>query len=47
MTPPIKHYLQFADFSADEYAYLLARAARPPETVAPVHAGAPIAENAP
>ena len=27
MTPPIKHYLQFADFSADEYAYLLARAA--------------------
>ena len=27
MTPPIKHYLQFADFRADEYAYLLARAA--------------------
>jgi len=27
VTPPIKHYLQFADFSADEYAYLLARAA--------------------
>ena len=27
MTPPIKHYLQFADFTADEYAYLLARAA--------------------
>ena len=27
MTPPIKHYLQFADFSADEYTYLLARAA--------------------
>lgn len=26
-TPPVKHYLQFADFSADEYAYLLARAA--------------------
>lgn len=27
MTPPIKHYLQFADFRADEYAYLFARAA--------------------
>ncbi|MDO5290705.1 MAG: ornithine carbamoyltransferase [Pseudomonadota bacterium] len=24
---PLKHYLQFSDFSADEYAYLLARAA--------------------
>lgn len=24
---PIRHYLQFADFSAEEYAYLLARAA--------------------
>jgi len=27
VTPPIKHYLQFADFRADEYAYLFARAA--------------------
>jgi len=26
-TPAIKHYLQFSDFSADDYAYLLARAA--------------------
>ena len=27
MTAPIKHYLQFADFTADEYAYLFQRAA--------------------
>ncbi len=27
MTNPIKHYLQFSDFSADEYAYLFQRAA--------------------
>ena len=27
MAEPIKHYLQFADFTADEYAYLLERAA--------------------
>ncbi|MFV0679129.1 ornithine carbamoyltransferase [Ottowia sp.] len=27
MSAPIKHYLQFADFTADEYAYLFARAA--------------------
>ena len=27
MTAPIKHYLQFADFTADEYAYLFERAA--------------------
>ena len=27
MTQPIQHYLQFADFTADEYAYLFARAA--------------------
>ena len=26
MTAPIKHYLQFADFTADEYAYLFQRA---------------------
>ncbi len=25
--PPVRHYLQFADFSADEYHYLLVRAA--------------------
>ena len=25
--PPLRHYLQFSDFSADEYAYLLARTA--------------------
>jgi ornithine carbamoyltransferase len=25
--PPIRHYLQFSDFDADEYAYLFARAA--------------------
>ncbi len=25
--PPVKHYLQFSDLTADEYAYLLARAA--------------------
>ena len=25
--PPVRHYLQFTDFSADEYAYLLARVA--------------------
>jgi ornithine carbamoyltransferase len=25
--PPVRHYLQFADFKADEYAYVLARAA--------------------
>ncbi len=25
--PPVRHYLQFVDFSADEYHYLLARAA--------------------
>jgi len=25
--PPVRHYLQFADFTADEYAYVLARAA--------------------
>ncbi|MET4579362.1 ornithine carbamoyltransferase [Ottowia thiooxydans] len=28
MTTPIRHYLQFSDFSADEYAYLFQRAAR-------------------
>ena len=27
MSAPIKHYLQFADFTAEEYAYLLQRAA--------------------
>ena len=27
MTAPLKHYLQFADFTADEYAYLFERAA--------------------
>ncbi|MFT3777033.1 MAG: ornithine carbamoyltransferase [Ottowia sp.] len=27
MTQPLKHYLQFADFTADEYAYLFERAA--------------------
>ncbi len=27
MSTPIKHYLQFADFTADEYAYLFERAA--------------------
>ena len=27
MSAPIKHYLQFADFTADEYAYLFERAA--------------------
>ena len=27
MTAPIRHYLQFSDFTADEYAYLLRRAA--------------------
>ena len=25
--PPLRHYLQFADFTADEYAYLFSRAA--------------------
>ncbi len=25
--PPVRHYLQFSDFTADEYGYLLARAA--------------------
>ena len=25
--PPVRHYLQFDDFSADEYAYLLERTA--------------------
>ncbi|RZL56200.1 MAG: ornithine carbamoyltransferase [Variovorax sp.] len=25
--PPVRHYLQFSDFSADDYAYLFARAA--------------------
>ena len=25
--PPVRHYLQFADFNADEYGYLLERAA--------------------
>ena len=25
--PPVRHYLQFADFNADEYAYLLQRTA--------------------
>ena len=27
MTPPLRHYLQFKDFTADEYAYLFERAA--------------------
>ncbi|MDR1969624.1 MAG: ornithine carbamoyltransferase [Burkholderiaceae bacterium] len=27
MSAPVKHYLQFADFTVDEYAYLFARAA--------------------
>ena len=26
-TPSIRHYLQFSDFTADEYAYLFERAA--------------------
>ena len=25
--PPLRHYLQFSDFSAEEYAYLFERAA--------------------
>ena len=27
LEPPLKHYLQFKDFSAEEYAYLFERAA--------------------